>query len=897
MFRAKHCKNSPVGFRGIAVVFASLGTSLAAFASAPAPHLTRLRSSLEECLKTDSGLGADGKTIEGQIEWKLACPPEDFLKRSREEKFRQPVLRLLVGRVIHGEVLRVREEVVQEQLKTQRENVFPKNFGPFGFIEGLLKNEALQEWMAPATPSYASVEGQIVARTKDFVEEGTRVLRPLYVGATPKEYLPYAPEGLLTHLMILGDTLRSSALGETLQAQSALLASSSRTQHEFLQKLLAWEESYGVAGARPWLQEKIVALRPKDYGAGARGDGLTLWSKSLEMQGPPTTPEARKQLLETLRQLWIQHPLARDGLRVRALSERLGVSAEFRPPALRDLNVDELLVRAKAQVRSVDAPGALRTLSQVLKRPREEKTSEALWTALQLHTRVLRIADQRHLIPSISRGYIQAGKMMDAPAAKADLKEFLSHGVDLTRMAWSYDTVDHAKSQLELFLKKARDAQDEGSIAALLYLKARILEQEKNPAVAQAAFDDALALKLPQDLGGDLRWRNLALQFDRTRVEGRNPAAILEALEPLKKYLVDKVDKSRWHYWRAQALLLQPGESTEKIEEAASEEFKKAYEVEPYSFYSNLAGLELVKRGHKPSNWQLEPGESYDTPNFDDFFSTSDGVANLPAYRNFAKSYGLASIGDVQGAAQVAREGEAEVWDLLLSSKSPVRNKQRFSRALSWLRLAVQDPMGSLKIAEIARQGYGQDFESEDLLYLYPLPYWDTIQAEAAQKGVNPWLAASLIRQESAFNPRARSPANALGLMQMIPSVARFEAKNMGLKDFQIEELYQPNVALKLGITHLSGRLNEMDGSWILATAAYNAGSPPVMQWWSNYDTHSPVAFIERISFAETRNYVRAILRNYMNYRRIYGGGKLDGESIVRLPERRPSSALTSQIP
>jgi soluble lytic murein transglycosylase len=151
-------------------------------------------------------------------------------------------------------------------------------------------------------------------------------------------------------------------------------------------------------------------------------------------------------------------------------------------------------------------------------------------------------------------------------------------------------------------------------------------------------------------------------------------------------------------------------------------------------------------------------------------------------------------------------------------------------------------------------------------------------------------LTASLIRQESAFNPRARSWANALGLMQMIPPVAREEAKIVGLSPFDIDDLYDPSVALKLGTHHLARLLVSFESSWICGIGAYNAGSPPVQKWIGFYKNEYPLTFVERIPFKETQNYVKSILRNYINYQRIYSKGEVHFETLVRMPQSLSSS-------
>jgi soluble lytic murein transglycosylase len=162
---------------------------------------------------------------------------------------------------------------------------------------------------------------------------------------------------------------------------------------------------------------------------------------------------------------------------------------------------------------------------------------------------------------------------------------------------------------------------------------------------------------------------------------------------------------------------------------------------------------------------------------------------------------------------------------------------------------------------------------------LYPLPYRDALEAAAKNADVDPFFAASVIRQESAFEPRATSPVGARGLMQVMPDVGRSLARSFGITDFDPAMLWVPNLNLGFGMRHLAEgmrRFPERERS----LAAYNAGVSRVVRWSatlldgsraSDGALDDPELFVERIPFLETRGYVRAIVRNEAVYRMIYG--------------------------
>ena len=107
---------------------------------------------------------------------------------------------------------------------------------------------------------------------------------------------------------------------------------------------------------------------------------------------------------------------------------------------------------------------------------------------------------------------------------------------------------------------------------------------------------------------------------------------------------------------------------------------------------------------------------------------------------------------------------------------------------------------------------------------LFPQAYWTQIKAEAAKNGLDPYMVASLIRQESEFNPGAISKANAYGLMQMLPSVGKQMAKAEGIRHFDTSQLLDPSTNIRLGTRYLRQTLDKFGGHEEYAFAAYNAG-------------------------------------------------------------------------
>jgi soluble lytic murein transglycosylase len=165
---------------------------------------------------------------------------------------------------------------------------------------------------------------------------------------------------------------------------------------------------------------------------------------------------------------------------------------------------------------------------------------------------------------------------------------------------------------------------------------------------------------------------------------------------------------------------------------------------------------------------------------------------------------------------------------------------------------------------------------------LFPQPYWSDLVADSQANNLDPYLVASLIRQESEFNPGAVSRANAYGLMQLLPSVGKSLAKKQKMKGFNTTQLLNPSVNLKLGTLNLRNVLDRFGGQQEYALAAYNAGDTPVRRWMSSADYKDIAEYVESIPYTETREYVQAIIRNQQIYRALYAPAKTRGSLAER---------------
>lgn len=180
--------------------------------------------------------------------------------------------------------------------------------------------------------------------------------------------------------------------------------------------------------------------------------------------------------------------------------------------------------------------------------------------------------------------------------------------------------------------------------------------------------------------------------------------------------------------------------------------------------------------------------------------------------------------------------------------------------ALAQRATANKNPHGAVKVAK-------QAIRRNIVLQEAGWPVWKV----PGQSPIEPALALSIARQESEFNPRARSSADARGLMQVLPGTANHTARRHSLP-YDARHLYDPQPNMVIGTTYLGGLIDGWDGSYILAIASYNAGPANVRKWVARFgapprDMHGAINWVEKIPFAETRNYVQRVLENLQVYR------------------------------
>jgi soluble lytic murein transglycosylase len=151
---------------------------------------------------------------------------------------------------------------------------------------------------------------------------------------------------------------------------------------------------------------------------------------------------------------------------------------------------------------------------------------------------------------------------------------------------------------------------------------------------------------------------------------------------------------------------------------------------------------------------------------------------------------------------------------------------------------------------------------------IFPMPFLKEVKEASEKFKISSSFIYSIMRQESAFDPEARSWADAFGLLQLLPKLAKDLSKRAGVKVASYTDLYNPDTNIKLGARHLKDLQVKKKNKFVLYVSSYNASERAVSHWIKTRFKGDYLEFIERIPYKETRNYVKLVLRNYINYRR-----------------------------
>lgn len=330
------------------------------------------------------------------------------------------------------------------------------------------------------------------------------------------------------------------------------------------------------------------------------------------------------------------------------------------------------------------------------------------------------------------------------------------------------------------------------------------------------------------DLGGN-QWLSDETQEWRVRAALRQGdwQQVRQAVELMRPEL--RAKDPAWTYWYGRAL---------KADNRGAEADKQFQSIAgQFNFYGQLASEELGNRTVLPARTPVSDAEV-------------NAMRGRAGFLRAQKFYDL----------ELRFEGNREWnWELRGMTDRQLLAAAEYARRIELLDRAVNTA--------------DRTQAEHDFSLRFPMPYRDIMQRATDDVGLDMAWAYGLVRQESRFIMNARSSAGAHGLMQVMPATAKWVARKIGMSDFSPSMMGDPNTNIVLGTNYMSMVLTDLDSSWTLASAAYNAGPGRPKSWRSSLQRQVEGAiFAETIPFTETRTYVKNVLSNATYYAALMSG-------------------------
>jgi len=368
------------------------------------------------------------------------------------------------------------------------------------------------------------------------------------------------------------------------------------------------------------------------------------------------------------------------------------------------------------------------------------------------------------------------------------------------------------------------------SLAELYWLKARLVEEEQNFDQVSHYLDLAVKQRIKDpELRDKIFWYSAWNERRRNNL----PRAV-ELLSELESKTLAEFTRVRALFWL--------GKTYQELrdDENAKSTFERLVSIDPMGYYGLLAHRNLgLAITFKPSPGSIQAD------------------AHLPL--------------DTLMAEWLSVLDEKDALTALLDQASKAYRKQNDQTDDGWVTLFQYYAKGGLymklyeSIGGLAPERRKSVLERHPDL-LFPQPWNTEVKTAALQFGVDEELIYAIMRQESAFDTRARSFADAFGLMQVLPEVAESVGSQNKIPYAGMDDLYDPKTNVMIGAAHIRDLLNRNRRQFILAVASYNASENAIRNWMKTRFRGDSLEFIEEIPYEETRTYVRLVMRNLIFY-------------------------------
>jgi soluble lytic murein transglycosylase len=467
---------------------------------------------------------------------------------------------------------------------------------------------------------------------------------------------------------------------------------------------------------------------------------------------------------------------------------------------------------------------------------KEKDQSEKFSLYRQLRQRLKKASERKDYLNTTTQMYKWARQNFKKNKKSATAADILYDASQIhARTFWTDDDGTTAGKTIDATVKALSPKY---SVAELYYLKARIAEENKNYSEAVTNYDLALSdmekfqpknLSFSQDRVMWLKAWILYKQKDYAKAE--------PALKALADTTADLSEKSRAQFYMARAI------KNLGREAEATAVFENIIQTDYFGYYGLVSYRELGRK--LPAIKSLKPANvvKFDLKLASLPAEQKDIYTKLIEFREYAlaeRALNLISNSkndELNMALYLAQK--AKIYMPLFRSFARLSNDEKLDVFLNYPEL------------------------------VFPRPYKDQVNEMAAKTNLPASLIYSIMKQESGFNEKARSGADAMGLMQVVPGLAKQLSRKFEVPFKKNDDLYDPAINIQIGSYELMEQVKRQNGQLSYVAAAYNAGPNALSGWIKNRKREDILEFIEEIPYDETRTYIKLISRNKAFYERI----------------------------
>jgi soluble lytic murein transglycosylase len=597
-----------------------------------------------------------------------------------------------------------------------------------------------------------------------------------------------------------------------------------------------------------------VPLLLRDLLARDNPTALLLTAKAQEQTSDST------RALASYRRLYFYAPASTESQEAATAISRLGSTTS---PA----TLNEAAARADKLYEAKRFSDALQAYNDAFARFPAAASAEAQLRRLIAAASVKKIADAvgaLNAIPS-SAGETRAEGLYYGAQAHARARQWEQARAAVEELRRSFSSSPFTPRALVTVGQIAEDANNDAD--ASYFLRTAVNTYQGSGEVAQAQFD--------------LAWMSH---------ESRN---FPEASKLLTEHLAYYADKNTDNRGRAGYWAARDSERAGKIAEARAlyQAMQARYDANWYGYLAKQR-LDAMLR----SGIGTVPPKSFPAGS-----AVARAIANLQTVTVAEETAGATEDKEIARADELNNVGLND-WALeeLAAASASVGNSPRVNLAIARIYRSEEDNVRALNVLKKSFPDYSQmkpeELTTDEWDVFYPLSYWDIVVQESRARNLDPFQVAGLIRQETVFMSRARSSARAYGLMQVLVPTGVLTAKKYGLQRTITEgSLYEPRLNIQLGTAYLRDQIDKF-GRIEYVAAAYNAGPIRAVQWRASLPAEMD-EWAEAVPFKETRGYVQGVVRNRLQYQRLYdANGKFRPEVGTRAITKQPAAGATPAI-